>query len=468
MYKEARKYLKQVFGEEAEFREGQWEAIEYALTSRKVLVVQQTGWGKSIVYFIATKILRSQGKGPTILISPLLSLVRNQIDSASPIGLDAESINSQNKENWDNVKNKLKCDKCDILLISPEQLANRVRFSELISFISKGIGLFVVDEAHCISDWGHDFRPDYRRITSIIQNLPPNVPVIATTATANQRVVDDIIMQLGDIEVSRGPLVRESLRLQVIKLRDQAERMAWLAENIPQMPGVGILYCLTVADSFRVAKWLRMNGIKSSAYNSKIIPEDRIKLEKQFMDNNIKCLVATIALGMGYDKGDIGFVIHYQRPGNVVSYYQQIGRAGRKLEQAYAILLNGFEDDDIQEYFISNAFPTSFEMTHVVSALESSTIGLKQSQLLGRVNIKTGRLNKCLKYLEVENIIAKSADGLYYRTVNEWLPDSGRSDKVTERRYEELQEMRLFIDLESCYMEYIAQKLEDPYCESSN
>lgn len=465
MYDEALKYLKQMFGNQASFRDGQWEAIQYALHNKKALIVQQTGWGKSIVYFIATKLLRDKGKGPTILISPLLSLVRNQIDSASSLGIAAESINSQNVDEWDFVKDKLKADTCDILLISPEQLANRDRFNELMSYISKGIGLFVVDEAHCISDWGHDFRPDYRRITNVIKTLPPNVPVIATTATANQRVVEDISFQLGDIEVSRGPLVRESLRLQVIKLKDQAERMAWLAENVPKMPGVGIIYCLTVSDCYKVSKWLQKNGVDARAYNGKLEAEERKSLENQFMQNGIKCLVATVALGMGYDKADIGFVIHYQRPGNVVSYYQQIGRAGRRLDNAYAVLLNGIEDDDIQEYFINTAFPTQTEMRDVVNVLEHSTNGLKQNQILRIVNMRANRLEKCIKYLEVENVISKGKDGSYFRTVNEWSPDISKSEMVTMRRYEELQEMKQFVDLDKCYMQFIAQKLDDPYAE---
>ena len=465
MYDEALNYLKQMFGPHASFRENQWEAIQYALHNKKALIVQQTGWGKSIVYFIATKLLRDKGKGPTILISPLLSLVRNQIDSASSLGIAAESINSQNVDEWDFIKDKLKADTCDILLISPEQLANRDRFNELMSYISKGIGLFVVDEAHCISDWGHDFRPDYRRITNVIKALPPNVPVIATTATANQRVVEDISFQLGDIEVSRGPLVRESLRLQVIKLKDQAERMAWLAENVPKMPGVGIIYCLTVSDCYKVSKWLQKNGIDARAYNGKLEAEERKSLENQFMQNGIKCLVATVALGMGYDKADIGFVIHYQRPGNVVSYYQQIGRAGRRLDNAYAVLLNGIEDDDIQEYFINTAFPTQTEMRDVVNVLEHSKNGLKQNQILRIVNMRANRLEKCIKYLEVENVISKGKDGSYFRTVNEWSPDISKSEMVTMRRYEELQEMKQFVDLDKCYMQFIAQKLDDPYAK---
>lgn len=463
MYDRALMYIKQMFGKEAYFREGQWEAIESILNNKKALVVQKTGWGKSIIYFIGTKLLRDKGKGPTILISPLLSLMRNQIESAAGLGISAETINSQNVEEWERIEESLKEDNCDILLISPEQLANKERFNRLISYIGKGIGFFVVDEAHCISDWGHDFRPDYRRIINIVNNLPPNVPVIATTATANKRVVDDISAQLGDIDVIRGPLIRESLRIQVIKIKDQSERMAWLLENIPKMPGVGIVYCLTVLDCNKVAKWLQINGINAKSYTGKMNNDERVELENEFMQNEIKCLVATVALGMGYDKSDIGFVIHYQRPGNVVSYYQQIGRAGRKLDNAYAILLNGVEDDDIQEYFIKTAFPTEEEMQDVVNAIENSEEGLKQNQILGKINIRSGRLEKCLKYLEAMEIIGKDDKNRYYRTLNEWNPDLSRSNQITKRRYQELEDIKNFVDYKGCYMQYIADKLDDKY-----
>lgn len=198
-------HLRRMFGETAAFRGGQWEAIRLALSGRRALIVQQTGWGKSVVYFIAAKLIREKGGGPALLISPLLSLMRNQIDSASRLGILARSVNSQNAGEWEAVKEDLRRDDSDVLMISPEQLANHERFKELMDCMPKGIGLFVVGEAHCISDWGHDFRPDYRRIARIVRALPPNVPVLATTATANGRVCEDVASQLGDVQVLRGP-----------------------------------------------------------------------------------------------------------------------------------------------------------------------------------------------------------------------------------------------------------------------
>jgi len=261
--------LRQMLGPDADFRAGQWEAIEkLVVEGRRVLVVQRTGWGKSLVYFLATKLLREQGAGFTLLISPLLALMRNQIEMADCIGVRAATINSSNREVWDAVEESLASDSCDLLLVSPERL-NNPRFQSLLSTIAGRVGLFVVDEAHCISDWGHDFRPDYRRIVRILRNLPKGVPVLATTATANDRVVADVQLQLGPgLTVLRGPLARPSLRLQNIQLADQSKRLAWLAENLSKFPGTGIIYCLTIADTERVAKWLRLKGFQIKAYHA--------------------------------------------------------------------------------------------------------------------------------------------------------------------------------------------------------
>lgn len=344
------------------FRPGQWEAIEELIERRsRLLVVQRTGWGKSLVYFLATKLLRDKGAGCTLLISPLLALMRNQIAAAQRIGIKAATINSSNQDEWRAVKTQLLAGQVDILLISPERLANNDFRENILLPISQSIGLFVVDEAHCISDWGHDFRPDYRRIVRILQGLPKNIPILATTATANNRVIDDIIAQLGaNLQVVRGNLTRESLRLQNISLPSPAARMAWLVEQLPQLPGSGIIYTLTVRDANRVANWLQTQGINAKSYHSDLESDIRITLEDELLNNQIKALVATTALGMGFDKPDLGFVIHYQRPGSVVHYYQQVGRAGRAVDIAYGILLSGDEDEEITNYFINTAFPHKF------------------------------------------------------------------------------------------------------------
>ena len=340
---------RQMLGPEASFRDGQLQAIVASVEERaRTLIVQRTGWGKSLVYFIASKILRERGAGPTLLISPLLSLMRNQVEAAERIGIRAARLDSETRKEWDAIESRLAANDVDVLLVSPERLANQRFQTETIPLIAGGIGLLVVDEAHCISDWGHDFRPDYRRIVRIVQGLPANVPVIATTATANDRVIDDVRAQLGDsLRVVRGSLARESLKLQTIRLADQAERLAWLAEHLPRLPGSGIVYCLTTADCDRVAAWLRHKGIDAVAYHAQMNEEDETRgsLEQRLLKNEMKALVASVALGMGFDKPDLGFVVHYQRPGSLIAYYQQIGRAGRSVPEAFAILLNGREDD---------------------------------------------------------------------------------------------------------------------------
>jgi len=307
-------------------------------------------WGKSMVYFLGTRLLRNQGKGLTLLVSPLLSLMRNQILAADRIGISAETINSSNTEDWEAIEGRLLANQVDILLISPERLANDDFRDRVLQQVANRVGLFVVDEAHCISDWGHDFRPDYRRIVRVLQALPQNIPVLATTATANDRVVDDVATQLGALSVVRGPLIRETLALQNIWLPSPAARMAWLAEQLGDLPGSGIIYTLTVRDSERVTEWLKQNGYNVEAYHAKIdsavgdenSEEERLRrddLETRLLKNEVKALVATVALGMGFDKPDLGFVIHFQRPGSVVHYYQQVGRAGRAVDYAYGILL---------------------------------------------------------------------------------------------------------------------------------
>ena len=367
------RHLARMLGSVAAFRPGQREAIQAVLYgSRRALLVQRTGWGKSIVYWIATRVRRDAGHGPTVIISPLLSLMRNQLEMAARIGLRAVTINSANTEEWAEIEAQIASGSCDVLMISPERFANH-DFMERVLPLLDSIGLFVVDEAHCISDWGHDFRPDYRRIHRILRALPSTVPVLATTATANDRVVQDVVEQLGeDVAVYRGPLARDSLRLQNVVLHDQSERLAWLAENVPALPGSGIIYCLTVADTQRVATWLRSQGIDAHPYYADIGNPERTGLELRLTGNQIKALVATVALGMGFDKPDLGFVIHYQRPGSVLAYYQQVGRAGRAVDDAACVLLSGREDDEIADYFIRNAFPPTGHMEGVLAELASS------------------------------------------------------------------------------------------------
>jgi ATP-dependent DNA helicase RecQ len=456
------RHLETMLGPEAEFRAGQREAIEAVIEDgRRALVVQRTGWGKSLVYWIATRVRRDRGHGPTLIISPLLALMRNQIAAAGRLGLRAETINSSNVEDWGAIHERLTDDAIDVLLISPERLANERFLSVVLPSIQGSIGLLVVDEAHCISDWGHDFRPDYRRIGRILRALDPRVPVLATTATANDRVVADVAEQLGhDATVFRGPLTRRSLVLDTIVLANQAERLAWLAEQIPRMAGSGIVYCLTVADSQRVATFLRSRGIDARPYNADLSPAERQDLEDALIGNRLKALVATVALGMGFDKPDLGFVLHYQRPGSAIAYYQQVGRAGRAVDHAHGVVLSGREDDEIAEYFMDIAFPPVESMGAILLALEDAD-SLSVPALERAVNLRRGRLAQALKILELDGAVAREG-GRYRRTPNTWRPDTERVERVIAQRRVELEQMQAYMTEPGCLMEYLTRLLDDP------
>ena len=458
----ATELLKLVLGVGAEFRDGQLEAIQALVDDHsRVLVVERTGWGKSLVYFLATRLLREAGHGPTLLISPLLSLMRDQQTIAGRAGVRARSINSANTDTWPEIEAAIAANEVDLLIVSPERLSNP-RFRErTLALVERAVGLFVVDEAHCISDWGHDFRPDYRRIRSIVALLPRNVPVLATTATANDRVVADIASQLRPgLVVVRGPLARDSLRLQTIELADQAERLAWLAEQLEGLTGSGVVYCLTVADCERVAEWLDSRGFPVAAYHGGLEAEDRLRLEDALRTNEVKALVATVALGMGFDKPDLGFVVHFQRPGSVVAYYQQIGRAGRALEQADVILLAGREDDEIAHYFINAAFPPEANLHAVLAAVEAHD-GITANQIEVELNLSRGRVAQCLKVLEVDDAVFRQS-GRFVRSANPWEPDTERIANVTRERERELEGMRDFVRSETCLMEFLRRELDDP------
>ena len=458
--------LHQMIGEDKDFRPGQLEAIEAIVAKKqRALVVQRTGWGKSLVYFLATKLLREEGSGPTLLISPLLSLMRNQIVMAGKIGIRAFTINSANQQEWSTVEEALSNDQCDLVLISPERLNNEHFLKQVLPKISGRIGLFVVDEAHCISDWGHDFRPDYRRIVRILQMLPKSVPVLGTTATANDRVIADVKTQLGPgLEIYRGPLARESLRLQTIRLDSQSERLAWLSENLSKFKGSGIVFCLTVADTERVTGWLKQKGFSVEAYHAGDDGGiDRPALEQAFINNEIKILVATVALGMGFDKPDIDFVIHFQRPGSVVAYYQQVGRAGRAVDKSYGILLSGGEDDDIQNYFIESAFPSTEVFQDILQSLEKSE-GMALYEILATVNTTKSIAEKALKMLEVDGAVGQTFDHkvIYFRTPNLWVPAVERINRVLDLRRSELVQMQAYVDHPRCLMEFLLRALDDP------
>lgn len=444
------------------FRPNQFDAImRLAVDRQRVLLVQRTGWGKSAVYFISTRMLRDRGLGPTLLVSPLLALMRNQIEAAERLGVRAETINSSNTDEWTEVRARIETDEVDVLLISPERLANPEFRSEVLPAVGRRSGLLVIDEAHCISDWGHDFRPDYRRLVRVLDLLPHGVPVLCCTATANDRVVADVVEQLGaDFSPVRGPLAREGLRLHAIDKPSQAERLVWLAVIIKELPGTGIVYCLTVADTERVAGWLRTRGISAEAYSGENDNEDRQRIEQRLLDNELKVVVATSALGMGFDKPDLAFVIHYQSPGTPVAYYQQVGRAGRALSESWGILLRGTEDADIQDYFIEGAFPSPLPAEQVVDFLDRTAVPMTKTEMLAEVNLRPGQLDLLLKVLEVEGAVERDG-GRWLRTLSPWAFDHDRVVSVTALRRTEQRQMLDYINTDQCRMLLLNGYLDD-------
>lgn len=460
IYKEANEIIKQLYGPDAKFRDGQYEAIEATMTRKRVLVVQRTGWGKSLVYFVCTKLMRMGNKGVTMVVSPLLVLMENQIEAAKLMGLRCDVLNSSVKERKKDILDALERDELDLILITPETLfSNDVQ--ERLKNIK--IGLFVIDEAHCISDWGHDFRLEYSNLKAVVSSLPLTVPVLATTATANDRVVNDLKTQLGnDVYVSRGPLTRESLAIQVLKMPDRITRYAWILENINKLPGSGIIYCLTQRDCDYLSDFLKRNGISAEAYYSRGTEEGELlnkKIEDKFKHNEIKAIVATIKLGMGYDKGDIAFIIHYQMPSNIVSYYQQIGRAGRNIDRAYTFLMFGKEDEDILNYFIQTAFPSEKEATEIMEYI-SNNDGVKLYQIYSALNIKKARIDKALSFLMHDGFVRKDKQ-VYYVTPKQFVYDREHYDAITATRTMEMEQMKELANTTGCLSKFVVECLDD-------
>jgi ATP-dependent DNA helicase RecQ len=462
---------------EAEFRPDQLEAIRDVVADRaRVLCVQRTGWGKSAVYFVATALLREAGAGPTLIVSPLLALMRNQIAAAERLGLRAHTINSTNQGEWADVRRMLADGTVDLLLISPERLNNPRFRDDMLPLFAASVGLLVIDEAHCISDWGHDFRPDYRRVKDMLDALAPDVAVLGTTATANDRVVADVTEQLtrpaeasagedgaDPLRSYRGPLARTSLRLETLDLPRPAERLAWLVENLPRLEGSGIVYTLTKRDAEQVASFLTAEGVPALAYSGEQDTELRIATEERLLRNEVKAVVATSALGMGYDKSDLTFVVHFQAPGSVVSYYQQVGRAGRGVDHADVVLLRGGEDRKIQDFFIEQAFPSYERVRAVLDELTAAEPGGRTTrELMTIVNLGMARLEAMLKILDVEGAVRR--DGRAWRAVPDsgWSYDSTRYEQVTALRRAEQQAMAAYGADGRCLMRVLQEELDDP------
>jgi ATP-dependent DNA helicase RecQ len=462
--------LTRLAGAGARLREDQWNAVHALVAERRrALVVQRTGWGKSAVYFVATALLRAEGAGPTVIVSPLLALMRNQIEAAERAGIRAVTVNSANTADWERTYAAVDAGEVDVLLVSPERLNNPDFRDRVLPRLTASAGMLVVDEAHCVSDWGHDFRPDYRRLRALIAELPAGIPVLATTATANDRVVIDVTEQLGlgvaDTEgagaplVLRGSLDRESLRLSVVRLRTAAERLGWLAARLDELPGAGIVYTLTIQAAEDVAEFLRERGHRVASYTGKTDPDERLAAEADLLANRVKALVATSALGMGFDKPDLGFVVHLGAPASPVAYYQQIGRAGRAVERAEVVLLPGHEDQDIWKYFASLAFPPEPLVRQTLAVLSDEP--LSTAAIEPRVDLSRTRLEMLLKVLDADGA-AKRVKGGWIGTGAEWVYDRDRHRRIAEARLAEQRAMLEYLDTRECRLVFLRRQLDDP------
>ena len=469
---EAERCLRALAGPQARLRADQWRAIQALVVDRRrALVVQRTGWGKSAVYFVATSLLRDRGAGPTLIVSPLLALMRNQIAAAERAGIRARTINSANVGEWAEVHAEIKAAGVDVLLVSPERLSNPDFRDLILPDLARSAGMIVIDEAHCISDWGHDFRPDYRRLRAVVAGLGPDVPVLATTATANARVTRDVAEQLGagwrgpgeppPTLVLRGPLDRDSLHLYVVRLPAAPQRLAWLADQIGELAGSGIVYTLTVAAAYDVAGFLRDRGYAVEAYTWQTEPAQRLQVEDDLLANKLKAVVATSALGMGFDKPDLGFIIHLGAPQSPVAYYQQIGRAGRGVDRAEVILLPATEDRDIWAYFTSLAFPPEHRVRATLDALAGPGGPHSLAALEPRVDLSRGRLETLLKVLDVDGVVRRVRGG-WEGTGQPWVYDSERYARVAAERSREQEAMLGYVATTGCRMEYLRRELDDP------
>lgn len=453
--------LKERFGNDAHFRQGQLEAIQAVMTHHRTLVIEKTGWGKSLIYFMCCRLLQEQNDlGITLVISPLLTLMSNQIKAAEQLGIHAIQFNyltPKGKKEKDQALTAIKHqtqnsnayygNKVDMIFTTPETLHSCSELSTL------PINLLVIDEVHCISDWGHDFRPKYRKIAQSLGFMPENSRVLGVTATANQNVIYDLKEQIVgfnknvSLHIQRGNIERENLFQEVINFNSNLEKMAWIAANVPLLSGSGIIYCNTIRETETITDFLKNLDIKAAAFHSKLPPEQAEQVELDFYSDVIKCIVATSKLGMGYDKDNVSFIIHFGCPKNIISYYQQIGRAGRKLPSARVILLFAPSDIEVLKYFNDHSFPDKQQTIAVWEYLQENPCTLYE--LMKQFNISMGAMNQILSYLDDKNVIQH--DGSLYRCNGQVFKyDDEHVRLVSERHNQELQDILSLATYKGC------------------
>lgn len=453
---EAENILKRTFNIDR-FYNKQWGTIEKILKGERVLLIEKTGFGKSLCFQFPAILF----KGTTVIFSPLIALMRDQVKNLNSLGISAKCINSeQTPEENSQIISETKEGKLKILYIAPERQEN----SEWIEATRQmNLSMVVVDEAHCISVWGHDFRPSFRRILNLVNLLPKGMPVLATTATATKKVEADIAQQMGgNLTIIRGNLMRENFRLFVIKVNSEDEKLIWLGKNLSKLPGSGILYTGTRVDTEIYSKWFEYLKIPSIGYNAGLDPDSRIAIENGLMKNQWKCVISTNALGMGIDKPDIRFIIHTQIPQSPVHYYQEIGRAGRDVDPADIILFYNPEDRDLPEAFIEGGRPAIPKYEKVIEAVKSELLG--ERELMRRTNLKQTQIRVIKADLVEQNIIREVTIGRSKKF--EYI--SG-APKLNPKAFEELRALKTadlekmigYVETKGSRMKYLCDFLGD-------
>jgi ATP-dependent DNA helicase RecQ len=439
------------------FFDEQWLTIDKLLKGEKVLLIEKTGFGKSLCFQFPATIFQ----GTTVIFSPLIALMRDQVKKLASLGISAKCINSeQTPEENTQIINEAKQGSIKILYIAPERQEN----NEWIEATQQmNLSMVVVDEAHCISVWGHDFRPAFKRIIHLVKLLPKGLPVLATTATATKRVENDIAKQIGDpITTIRGNLMRDNFNLFVVRVSSEDEKLIWLGKNLEKLPGSGILYTGTRVDTEIYSNWFQYLNIPSIAYNAGLDAESRIAIENGLMINKWKCVISTNALGMGIDKPDIRFIIHTQIPQSPIHYYQEIGRAGRDGEPSNIILFYSPQDKKLPEAFIEGGRPAIKKYDKVIEAVKSELLGEKE--LMKKTNLKQNQIRVIKADLIEQGIIREVMIGnskKYEFVANSKPLTTTGFELLREAKLKDLEKMIEYVETSESRMNFLCDYLGD-------
>jgi len=461
---EAEIRLKNTFGFD-QFYDEQWKTIDLLFKGARVLLIEKTGFGKSLCFqFPAT-----QFPGLTVIFSPLIALMRDQVKGLNKKGIKAKFINSEQtpEENSQTIQEAIS-GKLKILYIAPERQENQ----EWIEATRRmNLSMIVIDEAHTISVWGHDFRPAFRRIINLVKLLPQNLPVLATTATATKRVQEDIEKQIsGNIQTIRGELIRENFRLYVIKVNSEDDKLLWLAENLPVLEGNGIIYTGTRVNTEIYSRWFEFLNIKTTEYNAGLDSDSRKEIENGLMNNKWKAVISTNALGMGIDKSDIRFIVHTQIPASPIHYYQEIGRAGRDGKPTTLILFYNSTNDEkrieedviLPQAFIDGGRPGIKNYNKVINVLKQEQLG--ERQIVKATNLKQTQVRVIKADLIEQGIIKEVIYGRskkYEYQFNAPELNTKAFDELREQKLRELGAMLEYVNIKTSRMKFLCDYLGD-------